>query len=188
MIPQTGEMKLVGGEKLAISYEHGSIDVWKSRAQIRSKSEPVAFVLSFTGNATRAEEMLPDLSVTWQQHDVEIWVMNYPGYGTSTAPARLQSAADAGLAVYDELRKRAGNRPIYVHGMSLGTTVALHVCANRSEASALILENPPPLRQLIQGRFGWWNLWLLSTPISLGIPTDLDSLANAKRCKMPSLL
>ena len=24
-----------------------------------------------------------------------------------------------------------------------------------------MLHNPPPLRQLILGRFGWWNLWLL---------------------------
>jgi fermentation-respiration switch protein FrsA (DUF1100 family) len=44
----------------------------------------------------------------------------------------------------------------------------------------LILQNPPPLRELILHRFGWWNLWLLAGPVALQIPKDLDSVANAK--------
>jgi len=28
----------------------------------------------------------------------------------------------------------------------------------------LILTNPPPLRQLIMGHYGWWNLWLAAAP------------------------
>ena len=187
LIPTTHEIKLVGGEQFSIPYEDGSIDVWKSRTQFQSTDEPSAFVLIFSGNGSRAEEMLPYLSVMWQDHDVELWAVNYPGYGKSTPPARLQSAAEAALTAYDELRKLAKDRPIYVHGTSLGTTVSLHIAANRSDVAGLVLKNPPPLRQLIQGRFGWWNLWLLSTPISLGIPSDLDSIGNAKRCKMKAL-
>ena len=50
-----------------------------------------------------------------------------------------------------------------------------HVAANRPVA-AIVLQNPPPLRQLILGHYGWWNLWLIATPVALGVPSELDSL------------
>src|SRR5690606_37893720 len=44
----------------------------------------------------------------------------------------------------------------------------------------------PPLRQLILGRWGWWNLWLIAGPIALAVPSDLDSIANAGRIDAPA--
>ena len=81
---------------------------------------------------------------------------------------------------------RAGNRPIFISGGSLGTTAALHVAANRPVAG-LILANPPPLRQMIVRRYGWWNLWLLAGPVALQVPADLNSVANARKCKAPAV-
>jgi hypothetical protein len=40
------------------------------------------------------------------------------------------------------------------------------VAANRP-CAGLVLTNPPPLRNMILQRFGWWNLWLLATPVAL---------------------
>jgi hypothetical protein len=55
------------------------------------------------------------------------------------------------------------------------------VAASRPAGIAgLIVQNPPPLREMILRRFGWWNLWLLAGPVALQIPKDLDSIANAK--------
>jgi hypothetical protein len=68
----------------------------------------------------------------------------------------------------------------------LGTTAALCVVARRPVAG-LVLHNPPPLRQLILGHYGWWNLWLLAIPVSAQIPHDLDSVANAARCHAPAV-
>jgi hypothetical protein len=42
------------------------------------------------------------------------------------------------------------------------------------------LHNPVPLREVILRQFGWWNLWLLAGPVALQIPSDLDSIANAR--------
>jgi fermentation-respiration switch protein FrsA (DUF1100 family) len=50
-----------------------------------------------------------------------------------------------------------------------------------------VLHNPPPLRQLILGRFGWWNLWILAGIVSRSIPSDLDSVANARLVHAPAV-
>jgi pimeloyl-ACP methyl ester carboxylesterase len=90
------------------------------------------------------------------------------------------------LHAYDELLKIAGNRPIFVAGNSLGTAPALYVAAERPVAG-LMLQNPPPMRQIIWREFGWWNLWLLAGPLGFAIPSELDSIANARRVRSPAI-
>jgi pimeloyl-ACP methyl ester carboxylesterase len=115
-----------------------------------------------------------------------VWGVNYPGFGGSTGPARLSRIAPAGLAAFDLLKERAGNRPIIVFGASIGTTAALHIAANRN-VTGLILHNPPALKQMIIRQFGWWNLWLLAGPVAAQIPAELDNVANANRTRSPAL-
>src|SRR5262245_63161388 len=50
--------------------------------------------------------------------------------------------------------------------------------------AALLLRNPPPLRQLIAGKFGWRTLGL-SLGVARQIPMDLDSVTNSARAKLP---
>ena len=122
----------------------------------------------------------------WNDRAVEIWGLNYPGFGGSTGPARLSKIGPAALAVFDELRRHAAKRPIVPFGTSIGATAALHVAAHRPVVG-LILQNPPPLREMILRRFGWWNLWLLAGPVALQIPKDLDSIKNAKAIHHPAI-
>ena len=158
----------------------------RSRAAAAAATQPQAFVLEFTGNATRAEEIAEYAAWNWQKHPVEVWAVNYPGYGGSTGPARMKAIAQTSLIAYDRLREAAGDRPIFIAGNSLGTTAALHVAANR-EVAGVMLTNPPPLRQLIRGHHGWWNAWLLAVPVSFGVPAELDSIANARRARAPAI-
>ena len=124
----------------------------------------------------------------WNERAIEIWGMNYPGFGGSTGPARLSRIGPAALAAFDELQHRARDRPIVVYGASLGATAALHVAASRPAGIAgLILHNPPPLREMILRQFGWWNLWLLAGPVALQIPRDLDSIQNARAIRAPAI-
>ena len=98
----------------------------------------------------------------------------------------LTAMAAQSLDAYDELRGIAGDRPIFVEGFSLGTVPALCVAARRP-AAGIILQNPPPLRELIVGAHGWWSLWLLAWPLSLQVPRELDSIANAKASIAPAI-
>lgn len=163
-----------------------AVEVWITRSPGAATREPAAFVLYFGGNGDRADRWLEVVANGWGNRPVELWGMNYPGCGGSDGPTRLAAVGPDALAVYDALRQTAGPRPIYLHGSSLGTTAALCVAARRPVAG-LVLHNPPPLRELILGHYGWWNLWLLAIPVSMQIPADLDSIANGSRCHAPAV-
>jgi len=161
----------------------GNLDVCVMRTpQAVISNEPQAYVLAFNGNGSRAENELIRLLPMWDEHAVEIWAVNYPGYGQSAGAAKLRNIPPAALAAYDALAQRANGKPIFVSGHSIGTTAALYVAANRPVAG-LVLHNPPPLRQLINGRFGWFDFWIASSRVAAAVPDELDSVANAAKCK-----
>ncbi|HZR06452.1 MAG TPA: hypothetical protein VFA61_11560 [Candidatus Udaeobacter sp.] len=176
-----------GAVRKTIPFKDGELEVWIAQSQMaRSKGNADTYILRFYGNADRAERWPIEEAEMWNDRAVEIWGMNYPGFGSSTGPARLSRIGPAALAAFDELKRQAGARPIVPFGTSIGSTAALHVAAQRPVVG-LILQNPPPLREIILRRFGWWNLWLLAGPVALQIPKDLDSIANARAIQAPAI-
>jgi hypothetical protein len=162
------------------------VEAWVDRSPGAALAQPKAYVIEFTGNATRAEQVATYAALRWGNRPVEIWMVNYPGYGGSTGSAELPAIAPAALAVYDHVAKIAGGKPIFLAGNSLGTTAALYTATQRP-AAGLILQNPPAIRRLILDHFGWWNLWLLAGPVALQVPSELDSPANAAKVKTPAV-
>jgi uncharacterized protein len=170
-----------------IAFENGQLEVWIAQTRLaQSKGNADVYILRFYGNADRAERWAAAEPEMWNDRAVEIWGMNYPGFGGSTGPARLSKIGPAALAAFDELKGHAVDRPIIPFGTSIGATAALHIAAQRPVAG-LILQNPPPLREMILRRFGWWNLWLLAGPVALQIPRELDSVKNAKAIHAPAI-
>jgi pimeloyl-ACP methyl ester carboxylesterase len=163
----------------------GQVEVFTERFGTVGDEPPRLYVLEFVGNAERADfgSSLPEGAVTVP---AEVWRVNYPGFGGSTGPARLRSIPRAASAVYTTLARQAHGRPIVVYGNSLGATTALYVAAHHPVRGG-IYRNPPPLVQLIMGRFGWWNLWLGAIPVSAQIPRSLDAIRNARRATSPGL-
>jgi len=167
--------------------DHGrAIEVWTARPTTIGDREPEAFILEFTGNATRAEEIAQYVAQRWQAHPVEAWVMNYPGYGGSEGGAKIRLIPPAALATFDELHRRANGRPISLEANSLGTAAALYVASQR-EVAGLVLQNPPPLRRLILQHYGWWNLWMVAGPFALQIPKELDATHTAPLVTEPAI-
>jgi uncharacterized protein len=172
-----------------VPFENGELEVWTAQSR-RAQQQGGAhvFILRFYGNADRADRWAAAEAEMWNDRAVEIWGMNYPGFGGSTGPARLSKIGPSAIAAFDELKRHARDRPIVPFGASIGATAALHVAASRPGGIAgLILHNPPPLRQMILRRFGWWNLWLLAGPVAFQIPPDLDSVSNAKAIHAPAI-
>jgi alpha-beta hydrolase superfamily lysophospholipase len=170
-----------------IPFQNGELELWTAisrRAQQNGRVD--TYVLRFYGNADRAERWVAAEADEWNDRAIEIWGMNYPGFGGSTGPTRLSRIGPAALTAFDELQRHANGQPIELYGASLGASAALHIAAHRPVAG-LILHNPPPLRQMILRQFGWWNLWLLAGPIALQIPRDLDSVSNAKAIHVPAI-
>ena len=177
--PPSGAVGNAAGRREVITTAGKAVEIW-----IVGPARPEAYVLTFYGNADRADWRVSDDASRFP--NVQIWGVNYPGYGGSEGPATLRGVAAAAVGAYDALAERASGRPIFAFGTSLGTTAALHVAATR-KVDGLVLVNPPPLEQLVLGRFGWWNLWLGAFPVATQIPRELDSLHNAALCSMPAV-
>src|SRR3954452_19626415 len=187
LFPTTYRIDAGWDARKTIPFENGELELWPARSpQALQAGQPELFILRFYGNADRADRWVAAEAGMWDERAVEVWGMNYPGFGGSTGPARLARLGPAALTAFDELQKVAGDRPIIVFGASLGTTTALHIAAHRKIAG-LILHNPVAMRQIILRQFGWWNLWLFAGPMAQKIPRDLDSIANARASHVPAI-
>ena len=189
LFPTRAPIDAKGAVRKAVPFQGGELEIWTAqshRAQQQGRAD--LFILRFYGNADRADRWAAAEADMWNDRAVEIWGMNYPGFGRSTGPARLSRIGPAALAALDGLKRQAADRPILAFGASIGATAALHVAASRpDDIAGLILHNPVPLREMILRRFGWWNLWLLAGPVALQIPKALDSTANAKTIRAPAI-
>src|SRR6266487_792139 len=170
-----------------VPFQKGELEVWTAKSY-RAKQQAGAdiYVLRFYGNADRADRWVAAEAEEWNGRAVEIWGMNYHGFGRSTGPARLCRIGPAAVTAFDERKRHAAGRPLVLYGASLGSAAAVHVARQRPVAG-LILHNPLPLRQMILRRFAWWNLWLFAGPIALQLPRDLDSISNAKAIQTPAI-
>jgi pimeloyl-ACP methyl ester carboxylesterase len=187
LFPTRASIDAGGAVRKTVPFQNGELELWTAISRRAQQSGRVdTYVLRFYGNADRAERWVAAEADEWNDRAVEIWGMNYPGFGGSTGPTRLSRIGPAALTAFDELQRHVNGQPIVLYGASLGASAALHIAAHRPVAG-LILHNPPPLRQMILRQFGWWNLWLLAGPIALQIPRDLDSVANAKAIHAPAI-
>ena len=185
LFPTTNRINAGAAVRKTIPFQDGELEIWTARsAMARLRDQPEVFVLRFYGNADRADRWVALEAEMWNNRAVEVWGMNYPGFGGSSGPARLAKMGPAALTAFDELQKAAGTRPIVVYGASIGTTTALHIAANRKFAG-LILHNPVAMRQIILRQFGWWNLWLFAGPMACKVPAALDSVTNARTSHVP---
>jgi pimeloyl-ACP methyl ester carboxylesterase len=187
LFPTRASIDAGGAVRKTVPFQNGELELWTAISRRAQQSGRVdTYVLRFYGNADRAERWVAAEADEWNDRAVEIWGMNYPGFGGSTGPTRLSRIGPAALTALDELQRHVNGQPIVLYGASLGASAALHIAAHRPVAG-LILHNPPPLRQMILRQFGWWNLWLLAGPIALQIPRDLDSVSNAKAIHVPAI-
>ncbi|MFN2540661.1 MAG: alpha/beta hydrolase [Chthoniobacterales bacterium] len=211
LFPSRNPIDPRGAVRRMVPFENGELELWTAKSRVaRKDGQAEVYVLRFYGNADRAEWWVAAEADMWNERAIEIWGMNYPGFGGSSGPAKLARVGPAAVAAFDALERYArenavesavpsgssssssalrtahATAPIVLFGASLGTTAALHVAANRSVAG-VILHNPPAIRQMILRQFGWWNLWLLAGPLALQIPKELDSIANAKAGRAPAI-
>ncbi len=191
LFPQTGERQAFGATEHHVETPVGRMQVWVARSPSSIGRTPRRYVLHLVGNGSRAEPAASWIASRWGDEPAEVWALNWPGYGDSEGPAKLASLPVAASAVYDAMADAAGDEtPLFVDGDSMGTTVALHLAATKrttQPVAGLVLKNPPPLRQLILQRHGWYNLWLVAGPLAASIPGELNAIANAKQSHVPAV-
>lgn len=141
-------------------------------------------ILVFGGNGARAEYMPQYTLQTLQswldgRTRIEIFALQYPGYGVGSSSPTLRGIGTAALASYDHVHTLAAGAPVIIYGRSLGSTAALHVAATHTRSNmapaGVLLDRPPNLRPMILGQYGWWNLWILAGLVSAGVPASAQS-------------
>ena len=184
--PSRNRMNAPGETERKISLPGGaSVQVWTTRSAGAEGREPKAYVLRFCSNGERAEDAGWSEGQTWEDLPVEIWAMNYPGFGGSSGQGTMSAIPPAALATYDALRQQAGGKPIFLSGANIGSAVSLYVATQRPPVG-LILRSPPPIKEAVLGT-GWWNFWVLAGPIAAQVPPQLDSIKNARRVTDPAV-
>ena len=186
LFPSTAPQPIGQAERRLIPYSGGQLEALIARSPGCGWQSPRAIVVAFTGNAGRVEWSAQADANRWGSLPVEVWAFNHPGFGQSTGPATLARLAPAALAAYDAAAAANPGKPIILEGTSLGCTMALHAAAERRPAG-MFLRTPPPLRQLILKRHGWWNLWLLAGPVASGVPAELSVMRTAPRVHCPAV-
>ena len=186
LCPTTHRIPADGKSRRTIALGDDQIEIWTHRVRADHSDDVDAFVLKLIGAGGRAERATDQPVNFWPDVRAEIWVANPPGYGGNGGRASLQQTPAVADAVFDELEKHAAGRPILVLGSSLGGASAMYLAARR-RIDGLIVRNAPPLRQVILGRFGWWNLNVGARLIARQVPEELCCIRNAQRASAPAV-
>jgi len=111
----------------------------------RSDTPDAAFVLFFYGSN---EDMFHEANrLAWLSETLHVNAVcfDYPGYGFSGGTVAIPAFQSAALQEFDYVKKQFVPNPatpIIAYGWSIGTSMAIHVAANRHVAG-LILQAPP---------------------------------------------
>ena len=184
--PSRHAVETSGKSRRKIAFRKGHLEAWTQRVGTHDPDEVDVFVLKFPGRAGHAERATYHPADYWTDLRAELWSINPPGYGGSWGNASLRNLADAARTAYQEMATVANGRPIVLMGNSLGTVTALYLAA-RFDVAGMILRNPPPLRELILGRYGWRSLWIGAWLIAQKVPRSICSIRNAQKCTCPAV-
>jgi pimeloyl-ACP methyl ester carboxylesterase len=175
-----------GKSRHLLAGQFGRVEAWVHRVNTESTEDANVFVLKLPGAGGRAERGTDHPVEYWPDAKAEVWTINPPGYGLSSGQASMNHLPATADLAWDAVHAVADGRPVLLVGTSLGGAVALYLAARRP-AAGVLLRNPPPLRELIVGRFACKTLWLGARIVARQIPAQLDAIANAARSQCPAV-
>src|SRR5438093_7067213 len=110
LFPTKAPIDAGGAVRKTIPFQNGELELWTAVSQRAQQNGRVdTYILRFYGNADRAERWVAAEADEWNDRAVEIWGMNYPGFGGSTGPARVSRIGLAAYAAFDYLLSHANS-------------------------------------------------------------------------------
>lgn len=148
---------------------------------IPASARPAPLVIFFGGNAQEATSFAPAVSGTYGERAVLL--VNYRGYGASEGKPTESALVADGIELYDWAAGRSDIDParIALHGVSLGSGVAVQVAAARP-ARCVVLTSPfASALDIARETYPWLPVaWMLRHPF--------DSAARAPAIRVPALM
>lgn len=186
LCPTRHPVEATGKTQRVVPWGGGQLEIWTQRVGSEPSSSADLYVLKFPGTAGRAERSTVHPADAWPGLGVELWTVNPPGYGGSSGRASLRNTTAVADAVLEQFQTQAAGRPIAITGSSLGCVSALYLAA-RHAVAGLILRNPPPLREVMLARFGWWPLHPGTHLLARQVPPELCAIRNAASITAPAI-
>jgi fermentation-respiration switch protein FrsA (DUF1100 family) len=138
-------------------------------------------VILFGGNAQEVTSFAPSVSTTYGERAVLL--VNYRGYGASEGRPGEAALVGDGIEIFDWAARRADidASRIALHGVSLGTGVAVQVAAARPPKCVVLTSPFASALDIARDIYPWLPVaWLLRHPF--------DSAARAPALRMPALV
>jgi uncharacterized protein len=144
------------------------------------KEHPV--ILHFHGNAGNISHRL-DLIKRLLQRKVQVFIIDYRGFGKSQGRPSEKGLYLDGLAAYDYLVKKESIEPenIVLHGHSIGAAVAVEVALKRSVKSVILESAFTSTRDMARTM----PLFFIFSPL---LPANYNNLEKVTRLSVPSLI
>ena len=107
-----------------------------------SRPDSKAVVLYFGGNAFTISKLAQNILDVYEAQPVDVFMVDHRGSGGSSGKASLNAMLDDAVQTYDFVRQmeQYRNKPIIVHGQSLGSFFAGEVAKART-LDALVIES-----------------------------------------------
>ena len=85
LFPTTQRINAGAAQRKSIPFQHGELEIWTARSQLAQRAgAPDSYILRFYGNADRAERWVAAEAEEWDRRAVEVWGMNFPGFGKAS--------------------------------------------------------------------------------------------------------
>ena len=139
-------------------------------------------LLHFHGNAGNISHRL-DLIKSLVRRDLQVFIIDYRGFGKSEGRPSEQGVYHDGLAAYDYLVQKEGIRPedILLHGHSLGAAVAVEVGLRRKVRSVILESAFTSTRDMARSM----PLFFVFAPL---LPANYNNLKKVSRLSVPVLV
>jgi uncharacterized protein len=147
LIRPTAGARLADGNTADGQWQTRSVDMPRADGVLLytvlfSRPNATALVVYFGGNAFTISRHHQGVLDVYKNHGVDVLMVDHRGYGGSTGMASITNLMEDAIPAYDYARGLADyrNKPVIVHGQSLGSFMAGEVSKARS-LDGLVLES-----------------------------------------------
>lgn len=133
---------------------------WHAKPRHGAASQRCLILHGNAGHALARYPYVEAIQALSHPADWEIFVLEYPGYGSRPGTPSETAFVEAAVSALDILKKNDA-RPVFILGESLGSAVAAQTAAMRPDAvSGLLLITPfDSLRSIARSHFPAFPLW-----------------------------
>jgi len=104
-----------------------------------TRPDPMANLIYFGGSGELSQAATIRISEWAERYNVNVFFVDYRGYGASSGAPAIKHLADDALRVFDGTLKLRGEIPNFVIGFSIGSIPATYLAAHRPIAGLVLM-------------------------------------------------